>query len=251
MSDLKGRLALITGATRGIGRAIAKRYAQEGINLILIGRTVEALEKIDDELSGYDVNTTLVPLDLRQTSGIEEMAHSIASRFHHLDILVGNAGILGSLMPLTHLPSSVWDEVWQVNFFANWHLLKAFEPLLKKSIAGRAVFVTSGVTQNSHPFWGAYSLSKKALEEMVYLYASENTHENSIKVNLVDPGRVRTAMRAQAMPGEDPLSVPQPSEIMKIFVKLASSQMQESGKRFRAESFKNLPASKSINDFKV
>ena len=235
MSDLKGRLALITGATRGIGAAIAQRYAQEGINLILVGRTIEDLEKIDDQLSCYDVSVTLVPLDLRQPLGIEEMAHSIASRFGHLDILVGNAGVLGKLMPLTHLPSSVWDEVWQVNFFANWHLLKAFEPLLKKSTAGRAIFVTSGVAQGVRPFWGSYSLSKKALEDMVYLYAAENTYEDSIKINLVDPGCVRTPMRAQAMPGEDPLSVPHPSEITEIFIELASCHLKASGQRFEAQ----------------
>ena len=235
MSNLTGKVALITGATRGIGMAVAQRYAQEGADLILVGRTIEDLEKVDDQLLCYDVSVTLVPLDLRQSAGIDEMAHAIASKFHRLDILVGNAGVLGALMPLTHLPPPVWEEVWQVNFSANWHLLKSFEPLLKRSSAGRAIFVTSSVTQSPQPYWGAYALAKKALEEMVYLYAAENKQEASVKVNLIDPGRVRTALRAQAMPGEDPQSVPHPSEITDLFVTLASHDMTASGQRFTAQ----------------
>lgn len=231
MKQLAGRSALITGATRGIGAAIAKRYAQEGADLILVGRSHEDLEKMDDDLAIHGVSVTLVPLDLRKFAGIDEMADEISARFGKLDILVGNAAILGLLMPLTHIPHKVWHEVWETNLFANWHLLKAFEPLLKRSEAGRALFVTTSVTQGIHPFWGAYTLSKKALEEMIRLYAAENTHP-SLKVNLIDPGEVRTAMQAQAMPGVDPLTIPEACEIMDIFVQLASIDLKESGQTF-------------------
>lgn len=231
MRKLSGKLALITGATRGIGAAVAERYAQEGANLILVGRSCEDLEKIDDRLAVHNVSVTLVPLDLRQFVSIDEMAHKILNRFERLDILIGNAAILGLLTPIIHLPPEVWHEVWETNLFANWYLLKAFEPLLQRSEAGRALFVTTSVTKGVHPFWSAYSLSKKALEEMIMLYATENA-SSSVKINLIDPGEARTDMHAQAMPGVDPLTLPAPSEITDLFVQLASNQLSESGKKF-------------------
>ncbi len=235
MSSLKGQRALITGATRGIGAAVAERYAREGADLILIGRSIESLERIDDQLASYGVSVTLVPLDLRNSLAIEEMAHKIAARFGCLDILVGNAGVLGALMPLTHVPVPIWEEVWQVNCFANWHLLKAFEPLLLKAPAGgRALFVTSGVAQGEHPFWGPYSLSKKALEEMVRLYVSENPDKN-LKVNLINPGAVRTAMQVQVSPGIDPENFCDPKEITQIFVDLAAENVKTTGQVFQAQ----------------
>jgi NAD(P)-dependent dehydrogenase (short-subunit alcohol dehydrogenase family) len=233
MKKLSGKLALITGATRGIGAAVAERYAQEGADLILVGRSYEDLEKMDDRLAAYNVSVTLTPLDLRQFAGIDEMAHKILNRFGKLDVLVGNAAILGLLTPIVQLPADTWHEVWEINFFANWYLLKAFEPLLQRSEAGRGVFVTTSVTKGVHPFWSAYSLSKKALEEMILLHVAENT-SSSVKINLIDPGEARTDMHAQAMPGVDPLTLPTPSEITDLFVQLASDQLSESGRKFYA-----------------
>jgi NAD(P)-dependent dehydrogenase (short-subunit alcohol dehydrogenase family) len=231
MNSLSGRLALITGATRGIGEAVAKRYAQEGADLILVSRSLEALEALDNALSPYPSSVMLVPLDVRKFAAIEEMAMKISERFSKLDILVGNAAILGALTPLTHLPPPLWHEVWETNLFANWYLLRAFEPLLKRSEAGRAIFVTTNVTQGTHPFWSAYSLSKKALEEMVLLYAAENKN-STFKVNLIDPGEVRTSMYSQAMPGVDPLTVRDPSEVTDLFVHLAIEQATSTGEKF-------------------
>ena len=222
MGRLVGKLALITGASRGLGAAIAERYAQEGADLILVARTTKDLESIDDKVKAYGVKSTLVPLDLQEFVKIDELASSIWKRFQRLDILVGNAGVLGTLAPIGHITPDVWDETIAVNLTANWRLIRAFDPMLKKSEAGRAIFVSSGITQRVAPYWSAYAASKVALEMMVKIYASEviNTNPN-LKINLVDPGIVRTQMRATAAPGEDPMSIPAPEEITDVFVELA------------------------------
>ncbi len=217
---LTNKVALITGASRGIGAAVAKRFAQEGAQVILVARSSEDLEKVDDEVQKFGLPAVLVPFDLTNLPHIDDLAKSIAERFGRLDILVGNAAILGGLTPITHIKPSVWHQVMTTNLHANWHLLRAFEPLLIKAQEARLVFVTSGITTHPTAYWGAYTVSKAALETMVKTYAAEVKH-TAFKVNLINPGTTRTSLRAEAMPGEDPMTLPAPEEITEAFVCLA------------------------------
>ncbi|HEU5047219.1 MAG TPA: SDR family NAD(P)-dependent oxidoreductase [Rickettsiales bacterium] len=232
---LEGKIALVTGASRGIGAAVAKRLAAEGAHVILAARTVGGLEAVDDAITKAGGKATLVPLDLAEHDKIDHLGVAIAERFGKLDILVGNAGTLGELTPLTHAEASMWDRVIAVNLTANWRLIRICDPLLRRSEAGRAIFVTSGTTQRpkASAYWGPYAVSKAGLETLVETYAAEVTQTN-VKVNLVDPGVVRTKMRAHAMPGEDPMTLPEPDAVTDIFVKLASPECKESGERFAA-----------------
>lgn len=233
---LAGKLALITGATQGLGAAIAEAYAREGADLILVGREAKSLEDIDDRVKSYGASAMLVPLDLHHLHAIDELAVAIASRYRKLDILVGNAGVLGHLGPIVDTPATEWQNVMNINLNANWHLLKAMDPLLKQSPSGRAIFVTSGVTHNVSSLWSAYAVSKTALEMMVKIYASEtqNTYPH-LKVNLVDPGKIRTRMRAQAMPGEDPMTLPTAASVADVFVDLALETCQSHGQVIQAQ----------------
>lgn len=230
---LKNKIALITGASRGIGAAVAKRFTQEGAQLILVARSSADLEKVDDEVQKYGPPAVLVPFDLTDLPRIDDFATSIAERFGRLDILVGNAGILGGLTPMTHIKPSIWHQVITTNLHANWHLLRAFEPLLIQAHDARLIFVTSGVTTHYTPYWGAYAVSKSALETMVKIYAAEIRH-TAFKVNLINPGATRTAMRAEAMPGEDPLTVPAPEDITEAFVCLAEKSCPWHGELINA-----------------
>ena len=232
-SHLKNRIALITGASRGIGAAVAKRFAAEGAHVILVARDSKGLEETDDIIRSAGGTATLVPLDLAEFSKIEALAGQVAARFGKLDILVGNAGLLGELTPLQDQPPEIWEQVMAVNVTANLHLIRHFDALLKRSDAPRAMFVTSGVTQGTLAYWGAYATSKAALEMMVNIYAAENA-KTPLRVNLISPGEVRTRMHAQAMPGADPMQYKAPEEITDIFVKLASAELKETGKKFYA-----------------
>jgi NAD(P)-dependent dehydrogenase (short-subunit alcohol dehydrogenase family) len=235
MAQLTGKIALITGASQGIGAAVAKRFAAEGAQVILAARNVGNLEKVDDEIrASGGLPAVLVPLDLRDGDKIDALGASILQRFGKLDILVSNAGMLGDLSPLTHQDPKMWQKVMDINLTANWRLLRIMDPLLQRSEAGRAIFVTSGVTQGFYAYWGAYTVSKAALEAMVYTYANE-VRKTKVKANLIDPGAVRTAMRAAAMPGEDPLILPAPEEITDRFVELASDSCQYHGERLHAQ----------------
>lgn len=225
---LAGRVALITGASRGIGAAVAVRYAQEGAQLILAARNVGGLEATDDAVRATGGSATLVPLDLRQSERIDQLAGLIAQRFGRLDILVGNAATLGTLTPLTHETPKEWEEVMAVNLTANWRLIRAMDPLLRHSEAGRALFVSSGVARSVLPYWGAYAVSKAGLEMLVKIYAAE-IEKTSVRANIVDPGVVRTQMRAAAFPGEDPLTLPSPEAITDIFVTLAQCSCLRNG----------------------
>lgn len=218
---LEQKKALVTGASRGIGAAVAKRFAAEGAHVILVGRDEDGLAATDDAIRATGGNATLVVLDLAKPELVEQLAKAVQERFGGLDILVGNAGLLGSLTPLAHDCPSTWQKVMDVNLNANWHLIRCFDAMLQSADAGRAIFVTSGVTEKLHPYWGAYATSKVALEHMVTLYAAEVKHSR-LKVNLLDPGRVRTDMRASAFPGEDPMTLPHPDDITDAFVDLAS-----------------------------
>lgn len=230
---LKDRIALITGASRGIGAAVAKRFASEGAHVILVARTVGALEAVDDEITAAGGKATLVPMDLAEHDKVDQLGMSISQRFGKLDIVVGNAAMLGDLTPLTHADAKMWDKVIAVNVTANWRLIRICDPLLRFSDAPRAMFVTSGVTEGVHPYWGPYSVSKAALEMLVRTYAGE-VAQTGIKVNLIDPGVVRTAMRAAAMPGEDPKCLPMPDDITDIFFTLASPACKKHGEKLAA-----------------
>ncbi len=214
---LEGRVALITGASRGIGAAVAVMLAGEGAHLILVSRTIGGLEETDDAIRAVGGTATLVPMDLRNFDQIDQLGAAIAERFGHLDILIGNAATLGVLSPVGHIQPDVWAEVVDVNVTANWRLIRSFDPLLRAAKAGRALFVTSGVTQGVFPYWGAYAMSKAALETLARTYAGEIS-KTSVRVNLIDPGVVRTLMRQKAFPGEDPSKLATPEEVAPAFL---------------------------------
>ena len=225
---LEGRIALITGASRGIGAAVAKAFAAEGAHPILVSRTQGGLEEVDDAIRAGGRSATLFPADLTAFDVIDQMALAIHERFGRVDILVGNAGILGTLSPMHHIEPAQWDAVMAINLTANWRLVRAFDPLLRLSDSGRAIFVTSGAADGRHPYWGAYAVSKSALETMTLTWASE-VENTSLKVNLVNPGGTRTAMRAEAFPGEDPDTLPTAEQVAEVFVPLAAASCRRHG----------------------
>jgi NAD(P)-dependent dehydrogenase (short-subunit alcohol dehydrogenase family) len=226
--QLTGRIALVTGASRGIGRAIALAMAREGAHVVAVARTVGALEDLDDDIKSAGGSASLVPLDLRKPEGIDQLGLIVFERWKRLDILVGNAGVLGKLSPLGHIEPKTWDEVMAVNVTANWRLIRSFDPLLRQSDGGRAVFVTSGAARIIHAYWGPYAVSKAALEALAKTYAAE-TATTAIRVSLLNPGPIRTRMRAQAMPGEDPDSLPPAEAVAEAFLPLVLSSQRESG----------------------
>jgi NAD(P)-dependent dehydrogenase (short-subunit alcohol dehydrogenase family) len=225
---LEGRLALITGAGRGIGRAIAVRYAQEGAKLILVSKTQGALEETDDLVRAAGGQATLLPLDLAQHEKIDQLAAAVAARFDHIDILVANAAILGVLSPMSHTEPKDFDRVIAVNLTANFRLIRAFDAMLRLSDAGRAIFLTSSAADGKHPYWGAYATAKGGLETMVRTWAGELLKTN-LKVNLVNPGATRTRMRADAFPGENTEDVKPPEAKTDIFVELAEASSTRHG----------------------
>lgn len=233
---LKDRIALITGASRGIGAAIAKRYAAEGAHVIAVARTTGGLEELDDEIRALGGSATLIPLDLAKTEMIDGLAAPLLERFGRIDILVGNAGIFGRLTPLHQFPPNLWEEVFRVNVHANQRLIRAVHPLLFASPAGRAIFVTSTVSREIRAYWGAYAASKAALDNMIMGYAKEVAQSN-IRVNLVNPGGTRSKMRAEAFPGEDPTTLPKPEDITEVFVALAEAGCTRNGEWINAREF--------------
>ncbi|HJP22176.1 MAG: SDR family NAD(P)-dependent oxidoreductase [Alphaproteobacteria bacterium] len=225
---LKDRVALVTGASRGLGAAVAERFAAEGAHVILVARNVGGLEECDDRVKAAGGSATLVPLDLSDGAGIDRLGAAVAERWGRLDVLLGNAAMLGGLSPVGHFDPETWDQVLAINTTANWRLIRSFDPLLRAAEAGRAIFVTSGVTQGVFPYWAAYAASKSALEAMVQIYAAE-VHKTAVRANLINPGPLATRLRAQAFPGEDPDELAQPESITDVFVDLASAECQRNG----------------------
>jgi NAD(P)-dependent dehydrogenase (short-subunit alcohol dehydrogenase family) len=223
------RIVLVTGASRGIGRAAARAIAKTGAHVIAVARTVGGLEELDDEIKkdGGD-GATLVPMDLRNFDGLDQLGASIHERWGRLDGLFGNAGSLGELSPITHLAPKMWQEALDVNVTANWRLIRSLDPLLKKSEAGRAVFMTSGAARKHTPFWGSYAVTKAALESLVLTYAAE-CEGSKVKANLFSPGPLRTRMRARAMPGEDPNTLEPPEAVTPLIVEMLSASYAKNG----------------------
>jgi NAD(P)-dependent dehydrogenase (short-subunit alcohol dehydrogenase family) len=218
---LEGRVALVTGASRGIGAAVARLFAAQGAHIVALARTVGGLEELDDAIAELGGSATLVPQDLSDLDAIDRLGAALYERFGKLDILVANAGVLGVLSPVSHVDPRVWDETMLINVTVNYRLIRSLEPLLRQSDAGRAIFVTSGAAKHPRAYWGPYGTSKAALDYLVGSWAQE-LQKTSIRVNLLNPGATRTDMRAAAMPGEDPLTLPAPDEIAPAFLELAS-----------------------------
>ncbi|MEO1159653.1 MAG: SDR family NAD(P)-dependent oxidoreductase [Pseudomonadota bacterium] len=226
--SLDGRIALVTGASRGIGRAIALKLAQEGAHVIATARTVGGLEELDDDIQAAGGSATLVPLDIKDFAGIDRLGTPIAERWGRLDILVGNAGILGSLTPLQHLKPETFDDLMAVNVTANYRLIRSLEPLIKASDAGRAIFITSGAAHKALAYWGGYAVSKAALEMLVRTWAAELETTNAT-ANLLNPGPIATRMRRQAMPGEDQATLPTPEQLADAMISLCSADATSNG----------------------
>ena len=232
------RIALVTGASRGIGNAIALELAQAGAHVVAVARTVGGLEELDDKIKAAGGSATLVPLDMKDSDGIARLALALNERYQRLDVLIGNAGILGALSPLAHVEPKDWDNLVAVNVTANWQLIRCMDALLQRSRAGRAVFLTSGVAHMGRAYWGPYAASKAALEVLVRTYAAECA-TTPVRANLFAPGPTRTRMYASAFPGIDPLTVPAPEEVAKAIVPLCLPDCTETGKiyNFREKKF--------------
>jgi NAD(P)-dependent dehydrogenase (short-subunit alcohol dehydrogenase family) len=225
---LTGKVALITGASRGIGAAVAEHFAREGAHVVLTGRTVGGLEETDDRVRAAGGSATLVPFDLRDFIKIDELAAALYERYGRLDILVGNAGEFGAFSPLGHIDPVLWGEVLDLNLTANWRLIRAMDPLLRVAEHGRAVFVTTGLARDALPYYGPYAVSKAALEAMVRIYAGE-VARTRVRVNLVDPGVVRTRLRARIFPGENPAGLASPGSIAEAFLPLVLEETSRHG----------------------
>jgi NAD(P)-dependent dehydrogenase (short-subunit alcohol dehydrogenase family) len=228
------RIALITGASRGIGRALALALARQGVHVVALARTQGALEELDDEIGAFGGQATLVPCDLADHDALDRLGAALFERYGRLDILVGNGGILGPLTPLSHVSPKEWDKVFSVNVTANWRLIRAFDPLLRASEHGRVVFITSGAAHRAQmkPYWGPYAVSKAALEAIARTYAAEMKTTSAVTVMLANPGPLRTRMRALAMPGEDPMTVRLPEEFVEKILPLCSPEWKETGKLY-------------------
>ncbi|MEZ5895074.1 MAG: SDR family NAD(P)-dependent oxidoreductase [Parvularculaceae bacterium] len=220
--DLSGKIALVTGASRGIGRAAALTLAGAGAHVVALARTVGGLEELDDDIRAAGGSATLIPADLTEGEAIDQLAPALAARYGKLDILVANAGVLGELAPIPDIAPKVWRQVFDLNVDANWRLLRTLDPLLRASDGARVLVLTSRVGgELARPFWGAYAASKAALEMLAKTYAEE-TKATGIRVAIIDPGAMRTKMRAQAMPGENPQTLPDPSALAPLIEHAAS-----------------------------
>jgi len=228
MKKFEGKTALITGASRGIGAAVAKALAAEGAHVILVARTIGGLEEVDDAIQNAGGSATLVPLDLKDTQAIDGLAAPLYERWGKLDILVSAAGMLGKLTPIHQYDPKLWEDVFKLNVHANWRLIRALDPLLRASDAGRALFVTSSEANMAKQYWGGYASSKAALQEIVRTYAAE-VEKYNLKVNLIDPGPTATKLRLSAYPGEDQSTLPAPEDICDLFLDALDARFTENG----------------------
>jgi NAD(P)-dependent dehydrogenase (short-subunit alcohol dehydrogenase family) len=238
---LQGKIALVTGASRGIGYATALELAKAGAHVVALARTVGGLEELDDEIQKAGGTATLVPADIRDGDALDRLGASLHERYKKLDVLVGNAGFLASLTPLAHVEPKDWDQTLATNLTANWRLIRSLDPLLKLSDAGRAVFITSGAARKATAYWGPYAVSKAALDTLVLTYAAEVAKTN-IRVNLFNPGPIRTHMRAKVMPGEDPSTLEPPRKPAEVIVKLCLPDCTENGRIYDYKTKSFLPA---------
>ncbi len=229
--NLSGRVALVTGASRGIGYHVAQQLGAAGAHVIAVARTTGGLEELDDDIRKAGGSATLVPLDLADMDGIDRLGGAIHERWGKLDILVANAAMLGIISPLGHIEAKVFDKVMALNVTATWRVMRSVEPLLRASDAGRAVVLSSAAAHSCRPFWGPYSASKAAVEALARTWAAELA-STPVRINIVDPGVSRTAMRAQAMPGENPLTLPTPAETAAAILPLLSPQLADTGRLF-------------------
>jgi NAD(P)-dependent dehydrogenase (short-subunit alcohol dehydrogenase family) len=226
-----GRIALVTGASRGIGRAVALALSAAGAHVVLTARTQGALEELDDSIRAAGGTATLVPLDLADGDGIDRLGAGLFERYRRLDVLIGNAAILGPLSPVGHIDLHSWEQLLAINVTANWRLIRAMDPLLRQSGAGRAVFVTSGIGQHPRAYWAGYGTTKAALDHLVRSWALELA-STPVRANLINPGPVATAMRARAMPGEDPTTIPTPDDVAPHIVAMAGADFTANGTIF-------------------
>ncbi|WP_127088502.1 SDR family NAD(P)-dependent oxidoreductase [Aquabacter cavernae] len=228
---LADRIALVTGATRGIGAAIALELAKAGAHVVAVGRTQGALEELDDAIQATGASATLVPMDVTDYDAIDRLGGALYERYGHLDVFVGNAGILGPLTPVGHVDPKDWDQALCVNLTANYRFVRSLDPLLRLSTAGRAVFVSSGAAHKARAYWGPYSVTKAALEVMARTWAAESLTGN-LKVNLFNPGPIRTRMRAKAFPGEDPETLPTPEAAAAALLPLCLPACADTGRLY-------------------
>ena len=227
--SLPSRIALVTGASRGIGNATARALAKAGAHIVAVARTQGGLEELDDEIRKDGGTATLVPLSLTDVDGIARLGAALYERHGKLDILIGNAGVAGPSSPLGHIDLKPWNDVIAVNLTANFQLIRCMEPLLRKSDAGRAVFITSGAANQATAYLGPYAASKAALETLVRVWAHE-TASTPIRVNLFNPGPIRTQMRASVFPGEDPMTLDTPEQAAEFIVPMCAPDWTETGK---------------------
>jgi NAD(P)-dependent dehydrogenase (short-subunit alcohol dehydrogenase family) len=234
------RIALVTGASRGIGRAAAIALAKEGCHVILSARTGGALEEVDDEITAVGGTASILKLNLAHGDKVDALGPTLYARWQRLDVLVAAAGMIGRLGPLGHIPTDEWDQVLAINLTANWRLIRSLDPLLRRSDAGRAVFLTSRAASSPRAYWGPYAVSKAGLEALVKTYAEE-VRATPVRVNLLDPGPTRTKMRAQAFPGEDAAKIRPPEELAPLIVRLASADCALHGETIAVEDGSALP----------
>jgi NAD(P)-dependent dehydrogenase (short-subunit alcohol dehydrogenase family) len=235
---LTDKIALVTGASRGLGAATALHLAEAGAHIVALARTVGALEELDDKIKAAGSSATLVPLDVKDSDGIARLALALNERYRRLDVLVGNAGVLGPLSPLGHIEPRDWDNVMAINVTANWQLIRCMNALLQQAPAGRAVFLTTGAAHKGRAYWGPYAASKAALEALVRTFAAE-CDGGPARVNLFSPGPTRTRMYATAFPGVDPMTLPTAEEVARAIVPLCLPECAENGKiyDYRAGKF--------------
>jgi NAD(P)-dependent dehydrogenase (short-subunit alcohol dehydrogenase family) len=225
---LEGKVALVTGASRGLGYATALHLAKQGAHIIATARTRGGLEELDDAVKAAGSTATLVPMNLTDFDAIDRLGAAIFERWKKLDILIGNAGTLGKLTPIAHVDPRVWDDALATNLTANYRLIRSMDTLLQAAPQGRAIFVTSGLAQKCFPYWGTYSVGKAALEALMRTYAGEVATTN-MRVNCFSPGPTRTKMRATAMPGEDPETLPTAEEVSAQMVAMCLPEFVDNG----------------------